>query len=205
MAPGEPELAEADAYPVLPDYEYGWEKLHAERTAMAYGQRFKNGGAHRTISKLLRRHVAGWPGEGTSSHLPQSCASPGWRRGSAVRSYTYIEDMVDGIYRLMQSELEGPVNIGNPEYVSVDELVRTVIDVARKDVKTRHVDGPIGVRSRNFSNQRIESLGWRAQWRLRRGIESTILDCRLGYARSCTRSSTNNKGQRARPQITASP
>ena len=82
-----------------------------------------------------------------------------WGDGSAVRSYTYIEDMVDGIYRLMQSELEGPVNIGNPEYVTVDELVRTVIDVAAKDVKIRHVDGPIGVRSRKFSNQRIELLG----------------------------------------------
>jgi nucleoside-diphosphate-sugar epimerase len=62
-----------------------------------------------------------------------------WGDGSAVRSYTYVEDMVDGIYRLMQSELEGPVNIGNPEYVTVDELVRTVIDVAAKDVKIRHV------------------------------------------------------------------
>lgn len=96
-----------------------------------------------------------------------------WGDGSAIRSCTYVDDMVDGIYRLMQSELEGPVNIGNPEYVTVDELVQTVIDVAGRDVNIRDVDGPVGVQSRNFSNARIESVGWRAQWSLRRGIEAT--------------------------------
>ena len=96
-----------------------------------------------------------------------------WGDGSAVRSYTYVDDMVDGIYRLMHSDLEGPVNIGNPQYVTVDELVRTIIEVAGKHVKIRHVDGPIGVQSRNFSNGRIESIGWRARWPLRRGIEAT--------------------------------
>ena len=181
MAPGEPELAEADAYPALPDNEYGWEKLYAERTAMAYGQRYN-------MAVRIARFQNCYGPEGTwqggREKAPAAiCRKVAqardagevevWGDGSAVRSYTYIEDMVDGIYRLMQSELEGPVNIGNPEYVTVDELVGTVIDVAAKDVKIRHVDGPIGVRSRNFSNQRIESLGWRAQWRLRRGIKST--------------------------------
>jgi len=74
--------------------------------------------------------------------------------------------MLDGIYRLMQSKLEGPVNIGNPEYVTVDELVQTVAAAAGKRIKIRHVDGPVGVLSRNFSNSRIESMGWRAQWPL---------------------------------------
>ena len=181
MAPGEPELAEADAYPALPDNEYGWEKLYAERTAMAYGHRFNmavriarfqncygpegtwQGGREKAPAAICRKVAQARDGGEVEV----------WGDGSAVRSYTYVEDMVDGIYRLMQSDLEGPVNIGNPEYVTVDELVRTVIDVAAKDIKIRHVDGPIGVRSRNFSNQRIESLGWRARWRLRRGIEST--------------------------------
>jgi len=81
--------------------------------------------------------------------------------------------MLDGIYRLMQSKLEGPVNIGNPEYVTVDELVQTVAAAAGKRIKIRHVDGPVGVLSRNFSNSRIESIGWRAQWPLERGIKET--------------------------------
>ena len=79
-----------------------------------------------------------------------------WGDGTAVRSYTYIDDMLDGIYRLMQSNLQGPVNIGNPEYVTVDELVQTVAAAAGKRIKIRHVDGPVGVLSRNFSNSRIE-------------------------------------------------
>jgi GDP-D-mannose 3',5'-epimerase len=102
--------------------------------------------------------VAGRPGEGPSRKVAQATEGgevEGWGDGSAVRSYTYVDDMVDGIIsRLMQSDLEGPVNIGNPEYVTVDELVRTVIEVARKNVKVRHIDGPIGVQSRDFSNGR---------------------------------------------------
>jgi len=96
-----------------------------------------------------------------------------WGDGSAIRSYTYVDDMVDGIYRLMHSDLEGAVNIGNPEYVSVNQLVATVAEVAGKRINVRHVEGPIGVHSRNFSNARIYSLGWKAQFPLKAGIERT--------------------------------
>ena len=96
-----------------------------------------------------------------------------WGDGSAIRSYTYVEDMVNGIYRLMHSDLEGAVNIGNPEYVTVNELVATVAEVAGKRIQVRHVDGPVGVHSRNFSNARIYSLGWRAKFPLMAGIERT--------------------------------
>jgi len=81
--------------------------------------------------------------------------------------------MVDGVYRLMHSDLEGPANIGDPEYVTVDELVKTVVAVSGKRITIRHIDGPVGVQSRNFSNRRIESLGWRPQWPLHRGIKGT--------------------------------
>ena len=181
MIPGEPQLTEADAYPALPDNEYGWEKLYAERTAMAYGKRFN-------MAVRIARFQNCYGPEGTwqggREKAPAAIcrkvakASNGgevevWGDGSAVRSYTYVDDMVDGIYRLMHSGLDGPVNIGNPEYVTVDELVRTVANVAGKSVRIRHIDGPVGVQSRDFSNARIESLGWRAQWPLRRGIAAT--------------------------------
>jgi nucleoside-diphosphate-sugar epimerase len=81
--------------------------------------------------------------------------------------------MVDGIYRLTQSDLTAPTNIGSPEYVSVDALVRTVADVAGKRIRIAHVDGPVGVRSRNFSNERIYSTGWRARFSLRDGVART--------------------------------
>jgi nucleoside-diphosphate-sugar epimerase len=96
-----------------------------------------------------------------------------WGDGSAIRSYTYVDDMVDGIYLLMQSGLQGPVNIGCPQYVTVDELVRTVAEVAGKRINIRHIDGPVGVQSRNFSNERIYSIGWRARYCLRDGIART--------------------------------
>jgi nucleoside-diphosphate-sugar epimerase len=96
-----------------------------------------------------------------------------WGDGSAIRSYTHVSDMVDGIFRLMHSDLRGAVNIGCPQYVSVNELVCTTARVAGKRVNVRHVDGPVGVQSRNFSNARIYSLGWRPKVFLEEGIALT--------------------------------
>jgi nucleoside-diphosphate-sugar epimerase len=81
--------------------------------------------------------------------------------------------MVEAVCMLMRSELDGPVNIGALEYVTVDELVATVIEVSGRRIGIRHVDGPVGVQSRNFSNARIHSLGWRAQVSLKEGIGRT--------------------------------
>jgi nucleoside-diphosphate-sugar epimerase len=96
-----------------------------------------------------------------------------WGDGSAVRSYTYVDDMVDGIWRLMHSGLEVPVNIGCPNYYSVQDLVEVVATVARKNVGVKTVAGPVGVMSRNFSNEKIYSIGWRAQFDLKDGIAKT--------------------------------
>jgi GDP-D-mannose 3',5'-epimerase len=181
MIYGEPEMTEAGAYPAIPDNEYGWEKLYAERTAMAYAKRFK------MVVRIARfQNCYGPEGtwQGGREKAPAAIcrkvaqASDGgeievWGDGAAVRSYTYIDDMLDGINRLMQSTLEGPVNIGNPEYVTVDELVKAVAAVAGKRIKIRYIEGPVGVQSRNFSNSRIEATGWRAQWPLERGIKET--------------------------------
>jgi nucleoside-diphosphate-sugar epimerase len=74
-----------------------------------------------------------------------------WGDGTAVRNYTYVGDMVDGIYRLTHSDLEGAVNLGGSEYVTVAELVQTVIDVSGKEIQIQYVEGPVGVHSRNPS------------------------------------------------------
>jgi GDP-D-mannose 3',5'-epimerase len=181
MEPGEPELAEEQAYPALPDNEYGWEKLYAERMALAYGRRF---GTQVRIARFQNCYgpEGAWTG-GREKAPAAICrkvaeAEEGgtvevWGDGSAIRSYTYVDDMVDGIYRLMHSDLTVPTNIGNPEYVSVDELVRTVADVAGKRIRVAYVEGPVGVISRNFSNERIYSTGWRARFSLRDGIART--------------------------------
>jgi len=80
---------------------------------------------------------------------------------------------VDGIYLLMHSDLEGAVNIGCPQYVTVDELVQTVAEVAGKKITLNHISGPVGVHSRNFSNERIYSLGWKPRFYLKDGIAHT--------------------------------
>ncbi len=181
MAPGEPELTEAQAYPALPDNEYGWEKLYAERMAFAYGEktgmavrvaRFQNcfgpegtwrGGREKAPAAICRK-VAEIEDGGTVEV---------WGDGSAIRSYTYVDDMVDGIYLLMHSDIAEPANIGCPEYVSVKELVDIVAEVAGKTIQIRYIDGPVGVQSRNFSNDRIYSIGWQSKFSLRDGIALT--------------------------------
>jgi GDP-D-mannose 3',5'-epimerase len=181
MTPGEPELTESEAYPALPDNEYGWEKLYAERTALAYGRRY---GMQVRIARFQNCYGPEGTWTGGREKAPAAicrkvaeCDEGGtievWGDGSAIRSYTYIDDMVDGIYRLTQSDVTTPTNIGNPEYVTVDQLVSTVADIAGKQIHVTHIDGPVGVRSRNFSNEQIYRTGWRARFPLRAGIERT--------------------------------
>ncbi len=181
MMPGEPELTEDDAVPAHPDNEYGWEKLYAERMAQAYSRhtpievriaRFENcygpegtwrGGREKAPAAICRK-VAMAEEDGTVEV---------WGDGTAIRVFTYVDDMVDGIYTLMQSDLAGAVNVGSEEAVTVNELVETVMDVAGKDLTMEHVEGPVGVHSRNFSKARIHSLGWKATTSLREGIAET--------------------------------
>ena len=81
--------------------------------------------------------------------------------------------MVEGIYLLMHSDLEGPVNIGSSEYVTVDELVETVIEASGRQIHKQYVEGPVGVQARNFSKARLHSLGWEAKVSLKEGMGLT--------------------------------
>ena len=181
MQPGESELTEDGAYPAIPDNEYGWEKLYAERMALAYARhhpikvriaRFQNcygpegtwrGGREKAPAAICRKVAMAEDG-GTISV---------WGDGKAIRAYTYVDDMVEGVFALMHSDLEGAVNIGGDEYRTVDELVQTVIDVSGKEIRVNHVEGPVGVQARNFSKERIKSLGWESMTSLKEGIKHT--------------------------------
>ncbi len=181
MQPGEPELSESVAIPAQPDNEYGWEKLYSERMTMAYGRRY---GMTIRIARFQNCYGAEGTWIGGREKAPAAIcrkiaevADGGtievWGDGTAVRSYTHVDDMVDGIYRLMHSNLDGAVNIGCPEYVTVNELVTVVAKVAHKTINIKHVTGPVGVKSRNFSNERIYSTGWKARVSLTEGIART--------------------------------
>jgi GDP-D-mannose 3', 5'-epimerase len=81
--------------------------------------------------------------------------------------------MVEGIFLAMHSDIHGAINIGCPQYVTVNELVETVAKVAEKKIHVKHVQGPVGVHSRNFSNHCIFSLGWKSKVYLEEGIRLT--------------------------------
>lgn len=178
---GENALSEEDAYPAFPDNEYGWEKLYAERMAMTFG---RNCGTQVRIARFQNTYgpLGTWRG-GREKAPAAMCrkiaeAKDGdtievWGDGSAIRAYTYVADLVDGIYRLMQSNLEGGINIGRQEYVSVDELVNTVAKVAGKTINIKHIDGPVGVKARYFTDDKITSTGWESKYSLEQGIRET--------------------------------
>jgi len=177
----EAELSEEDAYPALPDNEYGWEKLYAERMAMAYARRY---GLKVRLARFQNCYGPEGTWRGGREKAPAALcrkiaeANNGgeievWGDGSAVRAYTYIDDMLDGIYLLMHSDLENGVNIGRQEYVAVDELVQTIADVAGKKIQIKHVEGPVGVKARYFKINRISSIGWRSRYSLKQGIKRT--------------------------------
>lgn len=181
MLPGEPELTEEDAYPGQPDNEYGWEKLYAERVALAFGRRY---GMEVRIARFQNCYGPEGTWDGGREKAPAAIcrkiaeADDGgtvevWGSGTAIRAFTYVEDMVDGVYRLMQSDLEGPANIGTPEYLTINDLVALVIKTSGKRLNVRHVEGPVGVQARNFSNKRIFSLGWQPRILLGEGIART--------------------------------
>ena len=181
MKEGEPEMTQEEAYPALPDNEYGWEKLYSERMALAYGRRcgmqiriarFQNcygpegtwtGGREKAPAAICRK-VAEAKDGGTIE---------AWGDGTAIRSYTYINDMLEGIYLLMCSDIGVPVNIGCPQYVSVKELIDSVAGIAGKNISVNWIKGPVGVQSRNFSNAKIYSLGWKSQFSLKDGLALT--------------------------------
>jgi GDP-D-mannose 3', 5'-epimerase len=181
MQIGESEMLENEVIPASPTNEYGWEKLYSERMALAYERRY---GMQVRIARFQNCYGAEGTWHGGREKAPAAVcrkvaeAEDGgtievWGDGSAVRSFTHVSDMVEGIYMLMQSDLHGAVNIGCPQYVTVKALVETVAKVAGKKIKIEYVDGPVGVQSRNFSNARIYSIGWKSKVYLEEGISLT--------------------------------
>jgi GDP-D-mannose 3',5'-epimerase len=181
MRADEPELGEDDAYPALPDNEYGWEKLYAERMAMAYGRRF---GMAVRLARFQNTYGPEGTWRGGREKAPAALcrkvaeAQDGgvielWGDGTAMRAYTFVDDLIKGIVMLMRSDLENGVNIGRREYVSVDELALTVASVAGKTICLKHIDGPVGVKARNFRNDRISSIGWTSEFSLKDGLSRT--------------------------------
>lgn len=177
-----PDCSEDSAYPADPDSEYGWEKLFSERLYLAYARnyglsvriaRFHNifgplgtwrGGREKAPAAICRK-VAEAP-DGGEIEI--------WGDGEQTRSFLYVDECVEGVRRLMTSNLQEPVNIGSEEMVSINELAEMTAAIAGKQISIRHVPGPLGVRGRNSDNRLLRyALGWEPQQPLRRGLEKT--------------------------------
>lgn len=174
-------LKEVDAYPAEPEDGYGWEKLFSENMCLAYAKeygievriaRFHNvygpesvydGGREKSPAAICRKIAMAKKVDTINV----------WGDGKQIRSYCYIDDCCEGVFRLMQSEYRRPLNIGSSEAISVNQLIDTVADIAKKKiVKSYELDRPQGVRSRNSDNAQIKKvLNWEPQTTIQSGIE----------------------------------
>jgi nucleoside-diphosphate-sugar epimerase len=178
-----PPLKEEDAYPADPEDGYGWEKLFSERQCRHYAEDYG------LETRVVRFHnIFGPLGtfEGGREKSPAaicrkvSLASDGdeievWGDGEQTRSYCYVDDCVEGIYRLMRSSFRGPINLGQDRMITINQLVEMVSAIAGKRLRRRHkLDAPQGVRGRNSDNTRLrEVLGWEPQVSLEEGLRQT--------------------------------
>lgn len=178
-----PGLKESDAYPGNPDSEYGWEKLFSERLFLAYQRnyglnvriaRFHNifgpegtykGGKEKAPAAICRKVAEAKDGDVIEI----------WGDGEQTRSFLYIDECIEGVRRLMESDFTGPVNIGSSEMVSINELAQLTMIIANKKLKVKHdLTRPQGVRGRNSDNTLInQKLGWAPTIPLFDGLEKT--------------------------------
>ena len=176
-------LKEEDAYPADPEDGYGWEKLYMERTCRHYREdfgldtrivRFHNiygplgtydGGREKSPAAICRKVAL-------AAH---SDTIEVWGDGCQTRSYCYITDCVEGIYRIMQSGYPHPLNLGTDYLVSINELVDTVARIAGKNIRKRYdLTKPQGVRGRNSDNSLLlETLNWQPTTSLEQGLATT--------------------------------
>lgn len=181
-----PGLREADTYPAAPEDGYGWEKLFGERMCRHFTEDFG------LPTRVARYHniygpFGTWHGgrekapAAVSRKVAEAIISGSgeieiWGDGSQTRSFTYIDDCVEGTRRLMASDMTDPVNIGSDEMVTVDQLVSIVEDIAGVRLRRRYrLDAPKGVRGRNSDNTLVKAkLGWAPTVPLREGMEKTF-------------------------------
>jgi len=178
--PENPNCAEASAYPAAPDSEYGWEKLFSERLYLAYQ---RNYGLNVRIARFhnIFGPLGTWQGgkEKAPAAICRKVINATdeieiWGDGKQTRSFLYIDECIEGIRRLMNSDFVGPVNIGSDEMVTINELVDVACSIEGKKLNKKHIEGPLGVRGRNSDNALIyEKLGWKPDFALADGIKKT--------------------------------
>jgi len=180
LDPDNPNCEESSAYPADPDSEYGWEKLFSERLFLAYS---RNYGIPVRIARFhnIFGPLGTWDGgreKAPAAICRKVIQSDGeieiWGDGKQTRSFLYVDECVEGVRRLMESDFSDPVNIGSDEMVTINQLVDIASSIEGKEITKKHIDGPLGVAGRNSDNKLIkESIGWAPDYPLAKGIEQT--------------------------------
>ena len=193
LDPNNPNCEESSAYPANPDSEYGWEKLFSERVFLAYHRnyglnvriaRFHNifgpqgtwiGGREKSPAAMCRKVAESKDGDVIEV----------WGTGQQTRSFLYVDECVEAVLRLMNSEFIGPVNIGSEEMVTINQLAEMAIKISGKNLAIKNIDGeefvekygfkcPLGVKGRNSDNRLYkEKIGWEVNQPLLVGLTKT--------------------------------
>lgn len=177
-----PNCVESSAYPAAPDSEYGWEKIFGERLFLAYKRNYGmnvhiarfhnifgpqgswNNGKEKSPAAFCRKVAEARDG----SEIEM------WGDGTQTRSYLFIDECLNGVRKLMDSDFPGPVNIGSEEMVSLNQLAAIIMEIADKKLTIKHIPGPLGVRGRSSDNRLIrQKLGWEPTTKLVDGLRVT--------------------------------
>jgi len=179
-------LKESDAYPAQPQDAYGWEKLVTERLCQHYREDYS------LETRIVRFHnifgpLGTWEG-GREKAPAAMCRKVAlakltgvneieiWGDGEQTRSFCYIDDCVQGIYKLMRSKFHEPLNLGQDRMVTINQLAESVANIAGVDIVKKHVSGPQGVRGRNSDNTLLRQvLGWEPEISLEDGLARTYV------------------------------
>lgn len=195
LDPNNPNCEESSAYPANPDSEYGWEKLFSERLYLAFN---RNYGLNVRIARF--HNIFGpqgtWKGgkEKSPAAMCRKVAESKdkdfievWGDGTQTRSFLYVDECVEAVLRLMNSDFTGPVNIGSEEMITINQLASMIIEISDKDINIKNIEGeeffqkykfkcPLGVKGRNSDNKLYrEKIGWEVNQPLSVGLKKTYI------------------------------
>jgi len=178
--PDNPNCVENSAYPAQPDSEYGWEKLFSERLYLNFAKNYKldvriarfhnifgpkgswNNGKEKAPAALCRKVIQ-------SNGIVEV-----WGTGEQTRSFLFIDECIEGIYKIMQSSYTKPINLGSTRKISINELVKLIAKINNKSITLKHIEGPIGVMGRVSDNNLIQEVtGWVPKENLEYGLQQT--------------------------------
>jgi GDP-D-mannose 3',5'-epimerase len=182
LDPNNPNCEESSAYPANPDSEYGWEKLFSERMFLSFHRNYnlnvRIGRFHNIFGPYGTYKDGKEKAPAAICRKVAECLDGGeievWGDGEQTRSFLYIDECIEGVLKLMESDFNGPVNIGSDEIVTINDLVNYIINISGKQISIKHIEGPTGVRGRNSDNNLIkEKLNWSPTQSLYDGLIKT--------------------------------